>query len=65
MPYINWDEDRVRALYKEYKKHKAKKRAGDDPFTFKGNKYIMSYTKYLLEYLSGKFPNVKIKIKEL
>jgi hypothetical protein len=50
---INFDADKVDALRRAYN-HALEIKA--EAFTFEGNAILTSYAKYLLEYLSTKFP---------
>ncbi len=51
MNYVSWNSSRKDEFRDEY--NKAKKE-NVDMFTFKGNKYVLDYAKYLLEYLDIK-----------
>ena len=59
--YIDWTEEKVEAFDKEYKKNKELCKQSGASFVFEGNEYLMSYAKYLLEFLYNKFPGAKIK----
>lgn len=56
MDYINFTPELFRKLKKEYKKANDKK---IEVFLFEGKEILVSYAKYLIEYLETKFKGIK------
>lgn len=50
--HVDFTHNKVVALRKVYEEASRK---GADSFKFEGNDYLVSYTRYLLEYLEPKF----------
>jgi hypothetical protein len=48
---INWTRPMLERFKKEYQKAVAAKK---DTFVFDGNEFVVSYAKYLIEYLESK-----------
>jgi hypothetical protein len=53
---IAWNPEKLRRLKREYNKHKDDK---DKIFKFDGYDFLVGYAKYLIEYLEGRFKNVR------
>lgn len=49
---INFDRPKLAKLKREYAKAKE---AGREQFTFDGSEFLVSYAKYLIEYLETQF----------
>ena len=49
---IAWNQPMLRRFKKVYAAHKADRNA---VFTFEGHQYLVSYAKYLIEFLEGQF----------
>lgn len=54
---IEWTAQKLKAFKKKYEKAKTIEAADStaDAFTFEGNVFVVSYAKYLIEYLETKF----------
>lgn len=52
MKEINWTLPMLKRFKRAYKLAKMK---AEDPFMFDGNEFVISYAKYLIEYLDSKF----------
>lgn len=54
---IEFTREKMQALRKEYNRAV---RDGKDVFIFEGHELLVSYAKYVLEYLSTLFPTVNL-----
>jgi hypothetical protein len=52
MTIIEWDKAKLRELKRC---HAKAVKDGKDSFTIGGNEFLVSYAKYLIEYLEGRF----------
>lgn len=52
---IEWTKPMLERFRKEYSKAKSEKQP-TDTFVFDGNTFVISYAKYLIEYLDMRFP---------
>jgi len=61
----DYTEADVKKYYAAYNKAVRDGRSRNDVIHFLGGDHLLGYAKYALQYLAGKYPNVKITNKEL